>query len=94
MQGDPSIDHRVLSELAHVPIHLLIHQPEGERFVPHQRLIVRFGVRDRLLLRERECTAEINRLEGRLQQLKEERAGITDEIEKLGEPIGKPHPRS
>jgi len=39
--------------------------------------------RSRLDLRERECSGEINRLEGRLLQLTEERAGLTRDIERL-----------
>lgn len=35
---------------SHLPVHLLVHQPERQSFVPDERLVVRLRVRDRLLL--------------------------------------------
>ena len=42
-------DRRVVGQSGHVRVHLLVHQPERDRLVADQRLIVRFAVGDGLL---------------------------------------------
>ena len=42
------LDRQTRISYAHVPVHLLIRQPEHDRFIPHQRLIMRFTVADGL----------------------------------------------
>ncbi len=51
VQGDPARgDRRVGRQRAHVVVHLLVHEPEGERLVPDQGLVVGLGVGDALLV--------------------------------------------
>ncbi len=50
MQSDTAVDDVALVELRHVRVHLRPHQAEGDGLVAHQRLIVRFGVADVLLV--------------------------------------------
>ena len=41
VQRQPAIDHkRRLRHGRHVRVHLLIHQPEGDGFIAHQRLVM------------------------------------------------------
>ena len=44
VQRHAAVDHDILRRLVHVEIHLLVHQPECQRLVAHQRLVVRFGI--------------------------------------------------
>ena len=46
VQGDAAVDDQVVAGLVHVPVHVLVHQPEGERLVADQRLVVALGVAD------------------------------------------------
>lgn len=46
MESDSAINDGALTDLIHVPVHFLIHEPEGERLIAHQRLIVGFSVGD------------------------------------------------
>ena len=49
MQSDTSRDNRrQLRQVRHVGVHLLVHQPECNRLVAHERLIVALRVRDAL----------------------------------------------
>ena len=46
VQGDAAIDDRIAAGLAHVPVHVRVHQPKGDGLVAYQRLVVTFGVGD------------------------------------------------
>ncbi len=46
VQSQAPIDDRMRLQFAHVPVHLLIHKPESERFIPHQSLIMTFRIPD------------------------------------------------
>jgi hypothetical protein len=51
VQGQATVnDSGARAELAHVVVHFLVHQPERERLVTDQRLVVTLRVRDRQLL--------------------------------------------
>ena len=50
VEGHASVDDEVgRGHGRHVGVHLLVHQPEGQRLVPYQRLVVALRVRDALL---------------------------------------------
>ena len=51
MQGDGALDDHVFVAAVHAPIHFLVGQPEHERLVAHERLIVALAVGDVLLAR-------------------------------------------
>ncbi len=46
VEGDAAFDDGVVVALAHVPVHFLIHQAEGEGLVADECLVVTFGVGD------------------------------------------------
>ena len=50
MEGDPTVHHQVLSILVHVPVHLLVDQPEDNGLIAHQGLVVRFGIANGLFV--------------------------------------------
>ena len=47
VQGQAAVHHQGgAREDGHVGVHLLVHQPEGDGLVAHQRLVVALSVRD------------------------------------------------
>ena len=44
VEGDSPVHRQALGSLVHEPVHVLIDQPENDRLVANQRLIVRFGI--------------------------------------------------
>ena len=46
VEGDAAFDDRVVVVLGHVPVHLLVHEAEGDGFVTDEGLVVGFGVSD------------------------------------------------
>ena len=44
VQRHAAVDDEVFRRAVHVEVHLLVHQAEGDRFVAHERLVVRLGV--------------------------------------------------
>ena len=49
MESDAAVDDQRGRLVVHAIVHLLVHQPEGDRLVADQRLVVALGVRDVLL---------------------------------------------
>src|SRR5574344_817403 len=50
VQGDASVDKKILRALVHGKIHFLVHKTEDYGLVPDQGLIVTFSIRDGMLL--------------------------------------------
>ena len=48
MQRNASVDDEILLVFRHCSIHLLVHQPERQGLIPHQRLVVRLSISDGL----------------------------------------------
>ena len=46
VQRDAAVDDHGLAGLVHVPVHFLVHQPERDRLVADQRLVVALGIAD------------------------------------------------
>lgn len=44
VQRDGAVDYQRMVGLVHASVHFLIGQPEDQRFIAHQRLVVRFRV--------------------------------------------------
>ena len=47
MESDAAVDDHVrFGQVGHVRVHVFVHQPEGQRLVPDQRLIVALSISD------------------------------------------------
>lgn len=50
VEGEAPVDDGVLVAFFHVPVHVLVHEPEGEGFIADECLVMGFGVGDGLFL--------------------------------------------
>ena len=50
MQRDRAVYNQTFVGSAHLPVHLLVGEPENESLVSNERLVVRFSIADRFLV--------------------------------------------